>query len=217
MKSIRTFAENYLAERRHYGFDLKQIGAIVNHFARFVSNKHHKGPITSSIVKRWIMEYEGSNRPITRARRLQAVLPFLRYLKQYDPLTEVPDRYTFGSPFRRLTPHIYTDHEISELLRSAHNLSPNDAFRSATFETMLGLIAVAGLRVSEARNLLCSDVDLKQGSLTIRNTKFGKSRLVPIHRTVTKKLASYAKVRSSIALLDDKSYFFMDRPSFADE
>ena len=75
----------------------------------------------------------------------------------------MPDNAIFGSVAQRLAPHIYTEQEISELLAAAHRLQP--PLRGATYETLFGLLAATGLRVSEAVHLLDADVDLKLGLL----------------------------------------------------
>jgi low affinity Fe/Cu permease len=94
-----------------------------------------------------------------------------------------------------LAPHIYTDQEIGDLLTAAWKLPPSGTSRPVTYETIFGLIAATGLRISEALNLRCGDVDLDQGLLTIRKTKFRKSRHVPVHRTVVTELRRYMAIR----------------------
>jgi len=98
---------------------------------------------------------------------LKNLRPFARYLQQFDPRTEVPDDTTFGRIGQRLAPHIYSEQEIIDLLAAARRLGPPPGLRGATYETLFGLIASTGLRVSEAVHLLDADVDLKWGMLTI--------------------------------------------------
>jgi len=112
---------------------------------------------------------------------VQALRPFTRYLQQFEPRTEIPDESIFGKVQEKGTPHIYHEQEIIDLLAAAKNLGPSGDLRAATYETLFGLIASAGLRVSEAVHLLDSDVDLKLGMLIVRQTKFAKSRQLPLH------------------------------------
>jgi len=105
----------------------------------------------------------------------------------------VPDNASFGSVAQRLAPHIYTEQEIRDLLAAAHRLPP--PLRGATYETLFGLLAATGLRVSEAVHLLDRDVDLKAGLLQVRQTKFAKSRQVPVHPTTLVALRRYARLR----------------------
>ena len=128
---------------------------------------------------------------------------FCRYLQQFEPRTEVPDDTIFGRIGQRLAPHIYSEQEIIDLLAAAHNL---DSFipglRGATYETLFGLIASTGLRISEALHLLDTDVDLKLGMLTIRQTKFAKSRHVPLHPSTVDALRQY-RVATKFAYRSD--------------
>jgi len=93
-------------------------------------------------------------------------------------------------------PHIYHEAEIVELLAAARGLNPQDSLRPITFETLFGLIASAGLRVSEALSLLDNDVDLSDGTLLVRQTKFAKSRLLPLHPSTVEVLVRYRQLRS---------------------
>lgn len=131
----------------------------------------------------------------TSARRLQVLRPFARWMRQFEAQTEVPDESIFGPIPGRLTPHICQEAEIVALLDAARHMNPPNSLRPATFETLFGLIACAGLRVSEALNLLDSDVDLQDGTLVVRQTKFGKSRRLPLHASAVRALAHYRQLR----------------------
>ena len=134
-------------------------------------------------------------KPSTSAARLAFVRHFARYLKQFEPETEVPEEQTFGPEPGRIAPHIFHDQEVIDLLAAARQLGPPGSIRPATYETLFGLMASTGLRVSEALHLRDDDVDLKRGMLTIRQTKFAKSRLLPVHPTTVAALAKYRKTR----------------------
>ena len=115
--------------------------------------------------------------------------------RQFEPRTEVPDLSYFAPIPQRLAPHIYREEEITALLAAARDLPPSGSLRLATYETLFGLIASAGLRVSEAINLLDADVDLKHRVLTICQSKFAKSRRLPIHPTSAHALPRYRRKR----------------------
>ena len=119
----------------------------------------------------------------------------MRWLQQFDPAVEVPDDSSFGPIPRRVAPHIYSEAEIAALIVAARRLGPSDGLRAATYATLFGLIASAGLRVSEALKLADSDADLGCGVLTIQQTKFGKSRMAPLHPSVIGPLAAYRALR----------------------
>jgi len=134
--------------------------------------------------------------PATWATRLARVRHFARYLKQFEPETEVPDELIFGPEAGRVAPHIFHDEEIVQLLSATRQIGPPGSIRPATYETLFGLMASSGLRVSEAIHLRDTDVDLKLGMLTIRQTKFAKSRQLPIHQTVVAALMKYRRQRA---------------------
>ena len=143
------------------------------------------------------------------ARRLKKLRSFARYLQQFDPRVEVPDDSTFGRIGQRLAPHIYSKQEIIDLLAAARRLSPAPGVRGATYETLFGLIASTGLRVSEAVHLLDTDVDLKWGMLTVRQTKFGESRQVPLHPSTIEALKRYRHQRNGHVVVTEEAPFFI--------
>ena len=187
--TMETHAENYLNERRRLGFGLRNPGYAVISFARYIDALNSQEPLTVEIMADWARQDKGnSGKPSTWARRLKNLRSFCRYLQQFEPRTEVPDDSIFGRIGQRLAPHIYSEQEIIDLLASARRLGPSPGLRGVTYETLFGLIASTGLRVSEAVHLLDTDVDLKCGMLTIRQTKFAKSRQVPMHPSTTEAL-----------------------------
>lgn len=195
-RTMLSLAEDYLAERRVLGFDLRIPGDQITAFARFVDAAGHTGPLTTRITLDWVQGQAKHAKPFSWARRLEVLRPFARYLARLDPATEFPQTAIFGRSHRRLAPHIYSEQEICDLLAAARRLAPHGGLRPATYETLFGLIAATGLRLSEALHLRCGDVDLDQGVLTVRNTKFRKSRHVPVHATVAVALDRYMAVRA---------------------
>ena len=183
VRTMLSLAEDYLTERRALGFDLRIPGDQITAFARFVDEAAHTGPLTTRITLDWVQGQAKHAAPFSWARRLDVLRPFARYLTRLDPATEFPQTAIFGRSHRRLAPHIYSEQEICDLLAAARHLAPHGGLRPATYETIFGLIAATGLRLSEALHLRCGNVDLDQGVLTVRNTKFRKSRHVPMHAT----------------------------------
>jgi len=195
-RTLLSLAEDYLAERRELGFELRIPGGQITAFARFVDATGHTGPLTTRITLDWVQGQAKYAKPLSWARRLDILRPFARYLARLDPATEFPQTAIFGRSHRRLAPHIYSEQEICDLLAAARHLAPHGGLRPATYETIFGLIAATGLRLSEALHLRCGDADLGLGVLTVRNTKFRKSRHVPIHPTVAAALNRYMVVRA---------------------
>lgn len=209
--TMQTHAENYLSERRRLGFGLRTPGYSVISFARYVDGLNGQEPLTVEIMADWARQDLGnSGKPSIWARRLKNLRSFCRYLQQFEPRTEVPDDSIFGRIGQRLAPHIYSEQEIIDLLAAAHNLgSFIPGLRGATYETLFGLIASTGLRISEALHLLDLDVDLKSGMLTIRQTKFAKSRQVPMHPSTLEVLRQYRSQRNLHIEVSDETPFFV--------
>ena len=195
-RSLQARIDDYLAERRRQGFRLRSGDAFLSRFARFVAAKRHRGPLTAELMAEWVRTAKDGNGDAgTWARSWGRLRHFICYLQQFEPDTELPEASLFGPEPGRVAPHIYHDDEIVELLAAARTLGPAGSIRPFTYETLFGLMASTGLRVSEAIHLRDADVDLKRGMLTIRQTKFAKSRQVPIHPSTVKALACYRRQR----------------------
>jgi len=195
--SLEARIDGYIAERRRLGFQLRSRDTLLAGFARYVASQHHRGPLTVELMVNWARQdkwHRGT--PGTWAARLAKVRHFARYLKQFEPDTEIPDELIYGPEPGRVAPHIYHEQEIVELLAATRQLGPPGSLRPETFATLFGLMASAGLRVSEAIHLRDADVDLKRGMLTIRQTKFAKSRQLPLHPSTVEALAHYRRQRT---------------------
>jgi integrase len=195
-RTMLSLAIEYLAERRRLGFDLTIPGGQIVAFARFVDATGHTGTLTAGVVLDWVQGKAARATPLTWAHRLRILRPFAKYLTRLDPATEFPMAPIFGPEYPRLSPHIYSDAEIGELLAAARRLPPEGTLRPITYETIFGLIAASGLRISEALNLRCGDVDAVRELLTVRQTKFRKSRHVPLHATAVAALERYMGMRA---------------------
>lgn len=209
MKTTMTqHVDAYLAERSMLGFKVDGPDTrLLRSFASF-ADEQDSGTLTNELVIQWVKDWSRIANPFTWAGRLSVLKPFAAYMKCLDPTTEFPETQIFGKSRRRLTPHIYTDDEIIDLMAAARALEPQGALRPVVYEALIGLIAATGLRISEAINLRCCDVDLKANCLTVRTTKFCKSRHVPFHRSVANALTSYVKIRAHFVRLEHKQSFF---------
>ena len=205
---LRARVRQYLGERRRLGFQLRSMGYALRSLAQHVDKLQNARPLTVEIMAQWARhDRAGSNDPQTWARRLKILRPFTRWLRQFEPGTEVPDDAIFGRIGARLTPHVYTDQEIVDLLAAARRLDPG--LRGITYEALFGLLAATGLRVSEAVRLSTADVDLKTGMLTIQRTKFAKSRQVPLHPSTVTALRRYRRLRDPVIEFDQDTPFFV--------
>jgi integrase len=210
---LQARVDDYLAERRRLGFQLHSLDTLLADFAKFVAARHHHGPLTVELMVDWVrMAKGGLGTPETWYRRMATLRRFIRYLQQFEPQTQMPDESIFGSEPGRVAPHIYHEKEIVELLAAARKLGPRGSLRPATFEALLGLIASTGLRVSEAIHLRDADVDLKRGMLTVRESKFAKSRQLPLHPSTVRALARYQRQRMRhVATATDTPFFIGSR------
>lgn len=205
---LETRVNDFLAERRRLGFELTCMGFALRSFARYIDALGHRGPLTMEIMADWARrDKRNRTTPITWARRLKILRPFARYLQQFEPHTDVPDESIFGPVDQRLAPHIYSEQEIVDLLRAARQLRPD--LRGASYEALFGLLAATGLRVSEALHLCDGDVDLKVGMLTVRCTKFAKSRQVPLHPSTVQALSRYRSLRNRYVERNPEGPFFV--------
>lgn len=194
--SFLHLVDEYLAMRRGLGFDLKSPGFLLRDFAHYADRTGHLGPMTIDLAVEWALCSRSSD-PAQASRRLAAVRQFARHRAVFDPATEIPPAGHLGRLPRRKQPHIYSDAEIAALLRQASLLLPRHGLRPTTYVTFFSLLVSTGLRLSEACRLTPKDVDLEDGVLTVREGKFRKSRLVPLHSTAIEALAWYAARRNA--------------------
>jgi integrase len=168
--------------------------------------------ITQVLAIAWAQQ-AADIQPVTRAHRLGMVRGFARYRSASDPRTQVPATGLFSCRSKRPQPYLYSDDEIRRLLDAALSMRyrhKRDALHPFTFYCLFGLLSVSGMRLSEARNLELQDVDLAEDVLTIRGSKFGKSRLLPLHASTGKVLADYLMRRARHwAGRDVSSYVFV--------
>jgi integrase len=201
------------------GFDLRIDERQLRAFARFADHADHHGPLTITLAVRWAQSARRGSR-LTWARRLQTLRPFMKYRAQFDPATEIIPSGLFGPVHRRLVPHIYTDAEIRALLTAAAQLPVRAGLRlrPSTYVTLFGLLTCTGLRISEALTLTPTDVDLQQAALIVRDTKFRKSRLVPVHPTTVAALTRYAEARRQrVSDARIETFFISDRGTPLDD
>jgi integrase/recombinase XerD len=177
MTALAQHIDNYMAIRRSLGFKLTSEHRLLGDFAAFM-DAAGASTVTIELALRWATTPTGVGHAYL-AQRMRAVRGFARYLHGIDPATEIPPFELLPARRHRPTPHIYSEAEIAALMAAARTLRP--ALRAATIETLVGLLACTGLRVSEAFALDRADIDTDNRLLRIRNSKFGKSREVLIH------------------------------------
>jgi integrase len=130
------------------------------------------------------------------SQRLSVVRGFAAYLHTLDPAHEVPAADLLAWQPRRATPYLYSDQDITALIAATASL--RTPLRRATFATLIGLLAVTGMRVGETITLDCDDLDLSAGLLVVRHAKFGKTRQLILHPTTVDALRSYLHQRGQL-------------------
>ena len=208
MKSVRNAIEDYIALRRSLGFKLHGMATSLGKFASFLEQK--EAPyITTALALEWAMQTVDHS-PSHWAQRLGFVRVFARHWSATDPRTEIPPAGLLPFRARRARPYLYTEQEIQRLLTAAKSLSSSSGLRPWTYHCLFGLLAVSGLRISEAIKLERQDVDFHQELLTIRQTKFNKSRLIPLHTSTRDVLTQYAEHRDRLVPSPRSSCFLLN-------
>jgi integrase len=206
MNSLRLALQDYLSMRRSLGFKLQKDGKCLLKFVTFLEQQNAPY-ITTRLSLEWAQQTVSAAG--NQWEWLRMVRGFAKYRSAADSRTEIPPSTLLPRLRHRARPYIYTKDEIQHLLRAALNRKSRNDFNTHTQYCLLGLLAVAGLRSGEAIRLKCEDVDLINGVLTIRGTKFGKSRLVPLHPTTQKVLSDYKKRRDDYLAGRPAAHFFI--------
>lgn len=207
MNALQQALNNYIAMRRSLGFQLRLPASCLRNFVAFLQTER-ASYITTELALRWATLPEKAQ-PSTWVWRLGMVRQFAKWHHAVDPRTEVPPETILCHRYRRKTPHIFSDEEVTRLLHAAEQLPSPMKLRSHTYTALFGLLAVTGMRVNEALSLDRQDVDLDQGILTIRRTKFGKSRFVPVHSSTVLALKRYGEQRDRIFSIPRTSAVFV--------
>ena len=183
----------YLAVRRGAGFQLKAVEFYLRDFANFAIGRGDQYVVTRTAID-WAVV---GTSEAQRRNRLGVVIRFAQFMRAEDSRHEIPPEGLFCGQRQRPQPYIFSDEEICHLVMHARRLGPPGTLRPYTYSTLFGLLAVTGMRVGEVRNLEINDIT--QDGLVIREGKFHKSRLVPLHETTEKALLQYLERRRRVA------------------
>jgi integrase/recombinase XerD len=192
MTTLRQAVAEYVRMRRHLGFKLHEAGKGLLDFVTFME-QHRASSITQALALAWAQQ-PSNVQPAHWAQRLSFVRQFAQYRSATDPRTQIPAQGLLPFQPKRARPYLYSDAEIRALLGAALKMRcryERGTLRPWVYYCLLGLLSVSGLRLGEARNLELHDVDLKAAVLTVRGTKFGKTRLVPLHVSACNALTDY--------------------------
>lgn len=207
MSPLQTALDEYLAGRRALGHKLRLSGRLLQRFVEFADNTGVTC-ITTELALEWATKPTDAQ-PAQWANRLGMVRRFAMYCRAIDPRTVVPPPDLLPHRYRRPAPYVYRDDEITQLLEAATRLPAVTGLRPHTYATLFGLYVATGMRCNEPLQLDRDQVDLVDGVLTIRGTKFGKSRYVPIHPSTQHALQRYAICRDRLCRNPDSASFFL--------
>lgn len=194
MTNFREMVREYIALRRSLGFKLRLHETLLYSFVQYMDDMG-ASTLTNELASTWATGSSAAQ-PITWKQRLSIVRGFARYLHSLNPQTEVPASDLLAYHYQRPVPYIYTEDEIQGIMLAANKLKPQ--LRAITYHTLIGLLAVTGMRLGEALRLKQSDVDFVTGKITIRLSKFSKSREIPLHPTTTEVLDAYVQQRDRL-------------------
>jgi integrase/recombinase XerD len=210
MTDLQAAAAQYLATRRAVGFKLTHVEPLLADFVRFAGSRNATH-VTCDLALQWATAPQDAT-PAWWKGRLCVVRCFARYLSAVDPATEVPPtdllpRLASGS--NRAEPYLYSDAEVSALLAAARSI--RSPLTAATCETLIGLLAVTGMRVGEALHLDRGDLDRVRGVLIVRDSKFDRSREVALHESALAALDRYGRLRDVHHPTPQSSSLFISR------
>lgn len=191
MTGLEEQLADYLMMRRALGYKLTHQARLLDSFVGYLDD-HGASWVSVELAVAWATQPVGVD-PVWWAQRLGAVRTFATYLRNFDARNEVPPKDLLAHRAHRVAAHVYSHDEIDALMAAARCI--HSPFKAATFETLIGLLAATGMRVGEAISLDSADVDLDGAVVIVTNTKFGKSRAVPLHTSTVTALDTYARQR----------------------
>jgi integrase/recombinase XerD len=196
MTVLEQHLDEYLRLRRTLGHKLAEAHRLLPRFVTYL-DEHDIAFVTIEVALAWSLERQVPVGSVVPAHRMMVVRGFARYLSGIDPRTEVPPAGAIRQPQRWRRPFIYSDADVLALIEQARLVIPQ-TLRSATYQTLIGLLAATGMRIGEALRLDREDLDRTEGVLRIRESKFGKSRLVPLHASTVDALERYDHTRQQL-------------------
>jgi integrase len=207
MTGLRQAVDDYLRLRRSLGHQMNEAAYLLPDFAAFLDGRGEQ-TVTVAAALDWVKAREPGVITTSSPRRITAVRGFARYLSGTDPATEVPPLGLVPYRGRRGQVFLYSEADVAAIMAAARE-TIRQPLRAATYCTLVGLLAAAGLRVGEAIKLDRGDIDWAEGVLHVRETKFGKSRLVPLQDSAMTALREYDTLRDQLMPKPEDPSFFV--------
>ncbi len=211
-ETLQVRLDGYLELRRALGYKTSVHQHVLRDFADYLATHGQPGPIRAATTVDWARQASARCYRTGAAGRLWMVRGFLVHLKAFEPETEIPSPGLVAEP-RRPQAHLYSPEQIIRMMEAGHHwFWEPGSFRQATYRTVIGLLASTGLRIGEALRLMLDQAHLDHDPpyLEIRDTKFHKSRLVPLHPTAADKLKEYLLERKKHTRAGAVGTFFIN-------
>jgi len=207
MSALGEHAQEYLQARRALGVKLERHGRLLPELIDYLEAAG-ASTITRELAISWA-RLPAAAHPQHWAARLSIARGFAAYLQTIDPSTEIPPAGVFAVRYQRPTPYLWSKRDIRRLLAASRALQP--PLKAVSYEALLGLLAVTGMRLGEAIALEPGDVDLDNGVITIhaQNVKLERARMVPLHPTTVQALEGYAQARARLCPKPRSNTFFL--------
>jgi len=189
--------EEYIAYKKGLGYQIKIESQELRRFAAYTEAIEHETSLTTDIAFQWATLNPEYSRWYM-ARRMETIRTFAKYICIFDPNAQMLPKGVFGKCHGRTTPYIFSKEEIAILMKAASGLYSPDGLRSKTIPTAIGLLWSTGMRPNEVCQLMNADVDFDEGLITIRETKFSKNRVLPLHETTVSELRTYVNDRDRL-------------------
>jgi integrase/recombinase XerD len=207
MNTLAQHLRDYLTLRRSLGFKLRETESLLRQFVCFAREQKFSH-LTTRLAVRWATQ-PAQALPATLAGRYQIVRLFALYLSTVDERTEIPPAGLLVSRRQRKPPYFYTDQQVVCLIQTARKLPSAKGLKGPTLSTLLGLVAVTGMRIGEAITLDRQHVDLSQGLLTIHHAKGDRVRLLPLHSSTCTMLRKFECLRNRVCPQPRSPTFFV--------
>ncbi len=205
MSGLGLALDDYLKLRRGLGYKLEQEQKLLPDFVAYLEG-HSSSFVTTKLSLEWATLTPTVASPDRKSKRLCMVRGFAKYLRAFDSRTEVASQELLPRCRKRVTPNLYSDNDIVELLKAAQEICT--PVQAGTYSTLIGLLAVTGMRIGEAMALDRTDIDWDNKLLVVSESKFGKSRELLLHPTTIDALRAYAQIRDhAFANLRTPSFF----------
>lgn len=207
-----TWINKHLALRRSLGFIYRSVESSLDEFDQYLNvNFPHCRTISRDMVIGFL-DAKRQNSLLTRSQHISNVRQFCRFMFQFDTDTYIPEKRLLKHAKPEVEPHIFTEEEIKHLMHQARNMNGRDKLLPDTYATIIGLLWVTGMRIGEAVRLKIKDIDVLEGIITIQQTKFFKSRIIPLSPSSNQALICYKKKRVIAGYSEEpEAAFFYNR------